>query len=228
MIAAYALPAVAVWAALGFLVTTVRLAGFGLAAAAVYGGYYGATEVSGRRGLPPPGRSWQVPQTMLIEAPVRRRVLVWGALLGPGFATRNPYAGFGLLPLALASMPGTGAGLAVGAAIGLAHGTARAAALLRDVRDLGPVEASPAPASPVAASPVAASPVLAIPARAGPAGADPAGAGLAGDAPGHPADDTVTTHLDVLLKHVYWRRVDGAVLLAAAAVALVACAGYLT
>ena len=102
-----------------------------------YGGYYGATEVSGRRGLPPPGRAWQVPQTMLIDAPVRRRVLVWGALLGPGFATRNPYAGFGLLPLAVASMPGTGAGLAAGAAVGLAHGTARAVALLRDVRDLG-------------------------------------------------------------------------------------------
>jgi hypothetical protein len=189
VIVAYVLPAVAVWAALGFVVTTVRLAGFALAAAVAYAGYYGATEVSGRRGLPPPGRSWQVPQTMLIEAPVRRRVLVWGALLGPGFATRNPYAGFGLLPLAVASMPGTGAGLAAGAAIGLAHGTARAAALLRDVRDL-------------------------------------AGAGGVGGGPGRPADETVTTHLEVLLRTVYWRRIDGAVLLAAAATALVACAGY--
>ena len=223
MIAAYALPAVAVWAALGLLVTTVRLAGFALAAAAAYGGYYGATEVSGRRGLPPPGRSWQVPQTMLIDAPVRRRVLVWGALLGPGFATRNPYAGFGLLPLAVASMPGTGAGLAVGAAVGLAHGTARAAALLRDVRDLEPVAASPAP-EPGRGEPgrgtgrlpagLAAGRIQ--PGRRRWRRARASGRRHGDDAPGRAAQD------------VYWRRVDGAVLLAAAAVALVACAGYFT
>ncbi len=198
VIAAYALPAVAVWAALGLVLTTVRLTGFALAAAVAYGGYYGATEVSRRRGLPPPGRGWQVPQTMLIDAPVRRRVLVWGAFLGPGFATRNPYAGFGLLPLAVAAMPGTGAGLAAGAAVGLAHGTARAVALIRDVRDLRLEPASP---------------VLATAGGGGVTGS-PAGA--------------LTTHLDVLLKAVRWRRIDGAVLLAAAATALAACAGYFT
>jgi hypothetical protein len=197
VIAAYALPAVAVWSALGIAVTAVRLNGFALAAAVVYGGYYGASELSSRRGLPPPGRAWQVPQTMLIDAPVRRRVLVWGALLGPGFATRNPYAGFGLLPLAVASMPGAGAGLAVAAAVGLAHGTARAAALVRDVSDLRP---APHPAMLAAA-------------------------GRPGGPVTEPPDDVQTTHLDVLLKTVYWRRVDGGVLLAAAATALVAWAG---
>jgi hypothetical protein len=174
VLAAYVLPAVAVWAVLGLAVTAVRLAWLALAAAVVYGGYYACTEISGRRGLPPPGRSWQVPQSMMIEAPVRRRVLVWGALLGPGFATRNPYAGFWLLPLAVASMPGAGAGIAVGAAVGVAHGTSRAAALLRDVRDL------------------------------------------------RTAPDALTAHLDVLLKTVYWRRLDGVVLAAAAATALAA------
>lgn len=196
VIAAYALPAVAVWSAIGIAVTAVRLNGFALAAAVVYGGYYGASELSGRRGLRPPGRAWQVPQTMLIDAPVRRRVLVWGALLGPGFATRNPYAGFGLLPLVVASMPGTGAGLAVGAAVGLAHGTARAAALVRDVRDLWPA-----------------------PDRAMLAAASRPGSQVT-----EPPDDVPATHLDVLLKTVYWRRVDGGVLLAAAATALVAWA----
>jgi len=200
VIAAYALPAVAVWTALGLALTAVRLTGVALAAAVAYGGYYGATEVSGRRGLPPPGRAWQVPQTMLIDAPVRRRVLVWGALLGPGFATRNPYAGFGLLPLAVASMPSVGAGLAAGAVVGLAHGTARAVALIRDVRDLRPGRASPALAA----------------------------AGRHGGLLTEPVGDALTTHLDVLLKTVYWRRIDGAVLLAAAATALVAGAGYFT
>jgi hypothetical protein len=198
VIAAYALPAVAIWTAFGLVLTTVRLTGFALVAVVAYGSYYGTTEVWRRRGLRPPGRGWQVPQTMLIGAPVRRRVLVWGALLGPGFATRNPYAGFGLLPLAVAAMPGTGAGLAAGAAVGLAHGTARAVALIRDVRDLR-LE----PASPVLAT----------------AG----GGGVAG-----PPAGALPTHLDVLLKTVRWRRIDGAVLLAATATALVAGAGYFT
>ncbi len=146
---------------------------------------------------------------MLIEAPARRRVLVWGALLGPGFATRNPYAGFGLLPLVVAAMPGSAAGLALGAAVGLAHGTARAAALLRDVRDLRPGPVRSAASSPVRSSQV--------PAAAG------AGGGVT-----EPAADAVITHLDMLLRTVYWRRIDGAVLLAAAAAALAAGTGYLT
>jgi len=171
-VAAYALPAMAAWAALGIALTWARLPGVALAATVAYGGLYAASEIAGRRRLPPPGRSWQVPQSMLIGASARRRVVVWGALLGPGFATRNPYAGFWLLPLAVAAMPGLRAGLAVGAAIGLAHGTARAAALLRDVRD-----------------------------RSQPA-----------------------THIDALLKAIYWRRLDAVLLAAGAAAAAAALA----
>jgi hypothetical protein len=65
----------------------------------------------------------------------RRRVLVWGAILGPGFATRNPYAGFAVLPLAVAAAGSIPAGVALAAAVGVAHGTGRALALLRDTRD---------------------------------------------------------------------------------------------
>ncbi|HYS32339.1 MAG TPA: hypothetical protein VEM58_08765 [Streptosporangiaceae bacterium] len=211
MIAAYALPAVAVWSALGFAVTVVRLGWLALAAAVVYGGCYAATEISGR-GLPPPGRSWQVPQTMLIEASARRRVLVWGAVLGPGFATRNPYAGFWLLPLAVASMPGTGAGLAAGAAVGLAHGAARAAALLRDVHDVHDLRALA---------------VASDPGR-GPGSEEAPVAAGQGRVPGGAAPGALITHLDVLLKTVYWRRLDGALLLAAAAMALAAWPGSVT
>jgi hypothetical protein len=186
VVAAYAVPATAAWALIGLALAALPLTGAALVAAAAYGVYYGITELSGRRGLPPPGRRWQVPQTMMINASLRRRVLVWGAILGPGFLTRNPYAGFGLLPLALAAMRGAGAGLVLGAAIGAAHGTARALALLRDVRELrGPGE----PAA-------------------------------AGSAPG--------THLDLLLKIAYWRRLDGAALLAVAATAAIAAARYLS
>lgn len=183
MLAAYAFPALAAWGLLGFCLAVLPLAsfvlaGFGLVAAVAYGSYYGISELAGRTGLAVPGRRWQVPQSMVINASPRRRLLVWGAILGPGFLTQNPYAGFGLLPLAVAAMraAGSGACLALATAIGLAHGTARAAALIHDLRQ--------------------------------PAPADPAG------------------QLDVLLKIVYWRRLDGAALLTAAAAAAAASLHY--
>jgi hypothetical protein len=69
---------------------------------------------------------------MVLNAPAWRRILIWGSMLGPGFATRNPYAGFWLLPLLVASAHGVWPAAVLGAAIGLAHGTGRALALLRD------------------------------------------------------------------------------------------------
>lgn len=215
MLAAYAIPAVAMWGLIGvgvgwLAVAFPALRWIALAAAVGYGGYYGVIEMSGRRGLSPPGRAWQVPQTMLIEVAPRRRVLVWGALLGPGFATRNSFAGFGLLPLAVTAMPGIGPAVALGAGIGLAHGTARALALLRDVRDLN-----------------------AMPAGIGPAGIGRAGIGRAGIGPAAivPAAliaAPVPTHLDMALKAIYWRRFDGAVLLAVAVTCAAACLSYFT
>jgi hypothetical protein len=166
------------WLALGLCLAALPLAGVALVAAVVYGCYYGVTELAGRRGLAVPGRRWQVPQSMMINASPRRRIMVWGAILGPGFLTQNPYAGFGLLPVAVAAMraAGTGACLALAAAIGLAHGTARAAALVRDVE--------------------------------------------------RTATTSTTGQLDVLLKTIYWRRFDGAALLAVAAAATVVSLSY--
>jgi len=191
VIAAYAVPAAALWAVIGLALGSLPVAPIALAAAAVYGLCYGAAEITGRPILRSPGTGWQVPQTMLLGAPPARRVLVWGALLGPGFATRNPYAGFGVLPLAVAAagVGGPVAGLAAGAAVGAAHGTARAVALLRDVRELNELRDR---------------------------GARPAavvGGGVL------TAITPVPTHLDLLLKTVRWRRFDGVVLLAVAAVA---------
>jgi hypothetical protein len=176
--AAYALPAVLSWVVLGLCLAAIPLTGVAMVAAAVYGCYYGGLELAGRRGLAVPGRRWQVPQSMMIDASPRRRILVWGAILGPGFLTQNPYAGFALLPVAVAAMraAGTGACLAFAAAIGLTHGTARAAALLRDVR--------------------------------------------------RGATTSATGQLDVLLKTIYWRRFDGAALLAVAAAATLVSLSY--
>jgi hypothetical protein len=184
VIAAYVIPAVSVWVLLGVCLAALPMAGVALVAAVAYGGCYGLAELTGRTRLSAPGRRWQVPQSMMIGASPRRRVLVWGAVLGPGFATRNPYAGFGLLPLAVAAMrpAGTWAVLALAAGIGLTHGGARALALLRDVRD---AQQEPESLSVSAAG-----------------------------------------QLDLLLKVIYWRRLDGGVLLALAAVSGLASVLY--
>jgi hypothetical protein len=143
VLAAYTLPAAAVWAVLGLTLTALPIGTAALLAAVLYGGLYGAAESLGLSRPRAPGRSWQVPQDFMIGASSRRRALVWGSILGPGFLTRNPYAGFGILPLlvagagaGLAAGTGTGrltSGLFVAAMVGIAHGAGRALALLRDV-----------------------------------------------------------------------------------------------
>jgi hypothetical protein len=134
VITAYALPAIAVWAVLGILLGALPLARPALVLTVGYAACYGVNEVAGRHRLRPPGRNWQVPQTMVMGVSRWRRILVWGSILGPGFLTRNPYAGFGLLPIVVASAGGVRTAAALAAAIGLAHGTGRALALLRDAR----------------------------------------------------------------------------------------------
>jgi hypothetical protein len=105
---------------------------------AIYCLYYGITEATGIHGLRPPGSNWQVPQSFVVGTSRRRRIVVWGVILGPGFFTRNAYAGFGLLPLGVAVLDSVPAGVLAAAAIGFAHGTGRALALLRDARGTDP------------------------------------------------------------------------------------------
>jgi hypothetical protein len=173
VLAAYIGPAVVVWAVIGLLLTALPIATVALLAVAAYGLLYGLTEVSGGRRPVAPGRAWQVPQDLMIGAGSRRRLLTWGLILGPGFLTRNPYAGFGILPLLVASAGSVRTGLALAAAVGTAHGAGRALALLRD-----------------AAS---------------------------------PAGDPFT----LLLSSLRWRRLDGLLLLAVAATAIICLPGRL-
>ena len=138
MITAYAVPAVLAWTVLGIILGALPLARPALVATAAYAAAYGLIEVTDRLGgrlrLPPPGTRWQVPQAMVIGVSRWRRAVVWGSILGPGFMTRNPYAGFGLLPIAVATAGGVRPAAALGAVIGLAHAAGRALALLRDAR----------------------------------------------------------------------------------------------
>ena len=135
-----------------------------------YGVYYGVVELLGRRGLPSPSTRWQVPQSFVRGGSRLRRILVWGAILGPGFASRNPYAGFASLPIALAALGRIWTALVVSAAIGIGHGTGRAIALLRDARGIDAAD-----------------------------------------------------YFDAVFRSLYWRSVDGALLLALAGAGLSVC-----
>jgi hypothetical protein len=137
VLAAYVVPGAAAWAAVGLVLRVLVLAVPGLATAAVvaaaaYACGYGGAEVCGLPWPPAPGRRWQVPQGLMIGASGSRRVLVWGSILGPGFVTRNPYAGFGILPVLVAAASSVPAGIVVAGLVGAAHAAGRAAALLRD------------------------------------------------------------------------------------------------
>jgi hypothetical protein len=118
--------------ALGLLLNALPLSRAALVLVALYGAWYGLAEATGRSGVSPPGIRWQVPQSLVAGVSRPRRILTWGSILGPGFATRNPYAGFALLPLAVAAVGGVRAGVVLAGLIGFAHGTGRALALLRD------------------------------------------------------------------------------------------------
>jgi hypothetical protein len=120
--------------ALGLLLNAYDIRRPALFLIVIYCLYYGFTEAAGIRGLAPPGSNWQVPQSFVVNTSRHRRVLIWGTILGPGFFTRNPYAGFGFLPLGVAALDSVRTGLLAAAAIGFAHGAGRALAVLRDAR----------------------------------------------------------------------------------------------
>jgi hypothetical protein len=130
-------PAAAAWALLGLLLHLLPLRTTALVVIAVYGTGYGLLESTGRARPAPPGSGWQVPSAWVRGVSRRRRMWVWGALLGPGLATRNQYAGFGLLVLAVAAVGSLRDSVLVAVAVGVAHAAGRAAGLLRDVRMIG-------------------------------------------------------------------------------------------
>lgn len=79
--------------------------------------------------------SWQVPAQWLIGRSARAQTLIWGAALGPGLVTRNPYAGIWLLPVVLTINHSFLFDVGFGLLIGAAHGTARAFSILRTSRN---------------------------------------------------------------------------------------------
>ncbi len=51
------------------------------------------------------GLSWQVPGSWVTGRTAVTQTIIWGACLGPGLMTKNPYAGTWMLPLLLVLAP---------------------------------------------------------------------------------------------------------------------------
>jgi hypothetical protein len=129
-LAAYTAPATATWVAIGMLLQPLSERPRALASlAALYALRYGLAETLDFP-LQPPGLRWQVPARWIKGQPLALRVLTWGALLGPGLVTRNPYAGLWLVPF----LVGLNGHLVVAGLVGAAHGGARALGVLHNHR----------------------------------------------------------------------------------------------
>jgi len=65
---------------------------------------------------------WQVPSGWMNRRTSAAQVVIWGASLGPGLITRNPYASMWLLPLLLPLIGDWHLGVTVGIIAGGSHG----------------------------------------------------------------------------------------------------------
>lgn len=136
LLAAYAIPAAVTWLFVGAILNAAPIAEVAGIALILYGLFYGIAEMADVGGLWVPGIRWQVPPAFVTKRSSGRILVVWGGLLGPGFATRNPYAGFAALLLGIATFGSVKIGAALAVTVGVAHGTARALALLRDATNI--------------------------------------------------------------------------------------------
>lgn len=135
--ATFAIPAALIWALIGGIVWPLHSVWVVILAIGVaYAFLYGASESLGLR-LQGPSFDWQVPLDW-VRAPRMNLMLMWGVTLGPGLATRNPFASLWILIPLLALMPSEGSSLTIGALVGLVHGLARASSVLALASEVGP------------------------------------------------------------------------------------------
>ncbi len=83
-----------------------------------------------------PSVEWQVPASWIKRHPKVLQTVTWGALLGPGMVTKNPYAGIWLLPLLITLNHSLYMAIVIGVAVGVAHGSTRALGVLNNLRHI--------------------------------------------------------------------------------------------
>ena len=135
-IAAYVLPSAIVWGILGIVLWPLNNIPLLMPLVAlVYALLFGLLETLGLpfRAL---GLAWQVPSGWINGRSAIMRALTWGSLLGPGFVTRNPYAGMWLLPLLVVFNHSLPVAAIAGMAVGGVHGGARALGVLSNGRHM--------------------------------------------------------------------------------------------
>ena len=126
---AFSVPAAVVWVAVAIGMSVLAGIWWVLALMTLaYSLFYGVIAIRGDAFMPPQFR-WQVPARWIASSGLARRIVIWGSMLGPGFMTRNPYAGFWVLLLPLAA----GQSLTVAACLGATHGAARGLGILSNV-----------------------------------------------------------------------------------------------
>lgn len=127
---AYIIPAVLAWGVLALVLYPLNA----LVSIGIFGGWLYAVTFGLMETLAIPfrtlGSSWQVPARWLQGRSPFVQMLVWGSTLGPGFMTRNPYAGIWLLPLLLILHANIWLNIEVGIVIGMIHGGSRAVGIL--------------------------------------------------------------------------------------------------
>jgi hypothetical protein len=129
----YGIAGAAVWAALGATLGAVHAPALARMWGGVYALCFGTIEALA---LPfrAPSSTWQVPASWVAGRGWVGRQLVWGATLGPGLLTRNPFAGIWLAAVLLVGAPGPVTGALIGALAGGLHGVCRATGVLAGSR----------------------------------------------------------------------------------------------
>jgi hypothetical protein len=129
-VSAYVLPGAVIWGILSIGFWGIgNIPFFSLGMACLYAYWFGVRETYAVPCLVP-SLAWQVPARWLKGRPVAKQILIWGFFLGPGFLTRNPYAGIWALPFLIALQRQLLSAIVIGVAIGILHGGLRAISIL--------------------------------------------------------------------------------------------------
>jgi hypothetical protein len=131
---AYILPAALLWGFVAMaLAPLLGIAHLTAILAWIYAAAFGLLEAIG---IPfrPLGPPWQVPAQWLKGRSSVIQTLIWGIVLGPGFVTRNPYAGMWLLLVLLPLQASFAALVVAGCAIGITHAATRVGGVIYNHR----------------------------------------------------------------------------------------------
>jgi hypothetical protein len=131
-LAAYIFPAALLWGLLGLVLEPLRnvpmVLTFGMG---IYALCFGLTETFSLP-LRVPEIAWQVPARWVYRKSMVLKALIWGALLGPGLVTKNPYASMWLLPFLMVFDHQGVSTLMMSIALGVTHAGARAIGVLHN------------------------------------------------------------------------------------------------